>query len=55
VFVSESGIHSRADVARLEQAGIGAILVGETLMRSPDIGRKLEELTGTRAEETARG
>lgn len=44
VLVSESGIHTRADVARLENAGIGAMLVGETLMRSPDIGRKLDEL-----------
>jgi len=43
-LVSESGIHSRADVARLEAAGIRAILVGETLMRSADIGRKLDEL-----------
>lgn len=49
-LVSESGIHRRADVERLAQAGIHAILVGETLMRSPDIGRKLEELTGARAE-----
>ncbi|HTI50178.1 MAG TPA: indole-3-glycerol phosphate synthase TrpC, partial [Planctomycetaceae bacterium] len=37
--VSESGIHRRADVERLAQAGIRAILVGETLMRAPDIGR----------------
>ena len=32
---------------RLLQAGIRAILVGETLMRSPDIGAKLDELTNT--------
>lgn len=54
-LVSESGIHCRADVERLAQAGIHAILVGETLMRSPDIGRKLEELTGARGEQTAHG
>lgn len=44
VFVSESGIHSRTDVEHLQAAGIHAILVGETLMRSPDIGKKLDEL-----------
>jgi len=46
VLISESGIHTRADVERLEQAGIRAILVGETLMRSSDIGAKLDELRG---------
>ncbi len=46
VLVSESGIHTRADVERLEQAGIRAMLVGETLMRSDDIGKKLRELLG---------
>ncbi len=46
VLVSESGIHTRQDVQRLEQAGIRAVLVGETLMRSADIGQKLRELLG---------
>lgn len=46
VFVSESGIRDRDDVVRLRDAGIRAILVGETLMRSPDIGEKLRELLG---------
>lgn len=46
VFVSESGIRDRGDVVRLRDAGIRAILVGETLMRSPDIGEKLRELLG---------
>lgn len=46
VLVSESGIHSREDVIRLEQSGIRVVLVGETLMRSPDIGQKLRELLG---------
>jgi indole-3-glycerol phosphate synthase len=45
-LVSESGIRSRADVARLHQAGVKAVLVGETLMRAGDIGKKLRELRG---------
>src|SRR3982750_2321059 len=36
-LVAESGIHQRADVARLAAAGAGAILVGESLMREKDI------------------
>jgi indole-3-glycerol phosphate synthase len=45
-LVSESGIRSRADVLRLQAAGVRAVLVGETLMRAPDIGGKLDELRG---------
>ena len=36
VAVSESGIRSRDDVVRLQEAGFDAVLVGETLMRSAD-------------------
>jgi indole-3-glycerol phosphate synthase len=46
ILVSESGIGSRADVERLKAAGVRAILVGETLMRAKDIGRKIDELLG---------
>ena len=46
VFVSESGIGSRADVERLEAAGVDAILVGESLMRQPDIGAAVDALLG---------
>jgi indole-3-glycerol phosphate synthase len=45
-LVSESGIRDRADVERLQAAGVRAILVGESLMRAADIGVKLRELTG---------
>ncbi|QDU59406.1 Indole-3-glycerol phosphate synthase [Planctomycetes bacterium Pan216] len=45
-LVSESGIKTRADVLRLEEARIDAILVGETLMRADDPGAKLAELLG---------
>ena len=46
LLVAESGIHSRADVERLQRAGAAAFLVGESLMREADIGAKLEELLG---------
>lgn len=36
VLVAESGIRSRADVEKLEQSGIGAMLVGESLLASDD-------------------
>jgi indole-3-glycerol phosphate synthase len=48
-LVSESGIRTRQDVLRLEAAGVRAVLVGETLMRAPDIGAKLDELSGRTA------
>lgn len=44
--VAESGISSRGDIERLERAGAGAFLVGESLMREVDIGEKLQELLG---------
>ena len=45
-LVSESGIRTRADMVRLEQAGVQAVLIGETFMRAADIGGKLRELRG---------
>jgi indole-3-glycerol phosphate synthase len=44
--VSESGITSHADLVRLGKAGARAVLVGESLMRSPDIGAALNALRG---------
>ena len=44
LLVAESGIHTRADVERLRQGGASAILVGESLMRSGDIGRHARAL-----------
>lgn len=44
VFVSESGIKTHADVDRLQTAGVHAILVGESLMREPDIGAAVDRL-----------
>jgi indole-3-glycerol phosphate synthase len=37
-LVAESGIRTRGDVRRLEAAGIGAMLVGESLLKQPDPG-----------------
>ena len=45
--VSESGIRTRDDVVKLHQAGVDALLVGESLMREKDIGKKVKELLGT--------
>lgn len=46
LFVSESGMKTREDIARLEQGGVNAVLIGETLMRSPDKKKMLDELAG---------
>ena len=46
IVVSESGIKSRDDVVKLEKAGVDAVLVGESLMREKDIGKKVKELLG---------
>jgi indole-3-glycerol phosphate synthase len=47
VIVAESGILGRDDVRRLESAGAHAFLVGESLMREPDVGSALRRLRGT--------
>jgi len=46
VFVGESGIYMRADVLRLQQAGVDAMLVGESLIREADIGAAVDRLLG---------
>lgn len=45
-LVGESGIATHQDVAFLKENGIGAILVGESLMRKPDVERAVRELLG---------
>lgn len=44
VLVTESGVSTRADVARLRAAGVQAFLVGEAFMRADDPGAALREL-----------
>jgi len=44
VLVTESGIKTRADVARMRAAGVHAFLVGETFMRQPEPGAALRDL-----------
>lgn len=46
VFVSESGVSSREDVAALEAADVDAVLIGETLMRAADKRAMLDGLRG---------
>lgn len=45
-FVSESGIATRDDVLLVERAGACAILVGESLLKSGNIGRQIDSLLG---------
>jgi len=44
VRITESGISSREDIARLRKAGFDAFLIGESLMRQPDPGAALAGL-----------
>jgi len=46
IVVSESGINSAEQVRVLREKGVNGILVGESLLRSPDIAAKIKELLG---------
>ncbi|MDE6747674.1 MAG: indole-3-glycerol phosphate synthase TrpC [Lachnospiraceae bacterium] len=46
LFVAESGIQGREDVAALEKAHVDAVLIGETLMRASNKKAMLDELKG---------
>lgn len=46
LFVAESGIKTSADIDILRNAGVDAVLIGETLMRSADKKAMLEQLKG---------
>ena len=44
--VAESGYSTRDQLDELERVGVDAVLIGETLMRAPDIEAACRELTG---------
>ena len=44
LVITESGIHTPADVALMREHGVHAFLVGEAFMRAPEPGAKLAEL-----------
>ena len=44
-IVAESGVKTSADVAKVGAAGIDAVLVGETLMRSSDVAQTVREFS----------
>ena len=46
VFVSESGIKTKEDIANLRNNGTNAVLIGETLMRCSDKKAALDNLKG---------
>ena len=46
IFVSESGIRTAEDIAALRKGRVDAVLIGETLMRSPDKKAALDALRG---------
>jgi indole-3-glycerol phosphate synthase len=46
LVVAESGIRTRQDICRLQKAGAGAFLIGESLVREEDVVGKLSLLLG---------
>jgi indole-3-glycerol phosphate synthase len=45
-LVAESGVKTRADVEKLKDIGVRAVLIGQTLCENPDIEEKFAELFG---------
>lgn len=46
LFVAESGVKTREDIEALQEVGVDAVLIGETLMKANDKRAKLQELRG---------
>jgi len=46
LFVAESGVKTRADIEALQEIGVDAVLIGETMMRAENKKAKLKELRG---------
>ena len=53
LIVSESGIHKREDVERIQEAGAKAMLIGESLIRADDIKDKIQGLLQTTPTDSA--
>jgi indole-3-glycerol phosphate synthase len=49
--VSESGFHTRDQLDDLERVGVDAVLIGEALMRAPDVEEACRDLTGVEGTE----
>jgi indole-3-glycerol phosphate synthase len=49
--VSESGFHTREQLDDLERVGVDAVLIGERLMRAPDVEAACRELAGMEGAE----
>ena len=49
LFVAESGIRAAEDIQSLREAGVDAVLIGETLMRSEDKKKMLDTLRGMKS------
>jgi indole-3-glycerol phosphate synthase len=45
--IGESGIYTHDDILALQKAGFEGFLIGESLMREPDIGLAVKKITGT--------
>jgi len=52
LIISESGIHKRDDVVKLNEAGIHAMLIGESLIRAENTADKVCELIGVKSKST---
>ncbi|MBI5553852.1 MAG: indole-3-glycerol-phosphate synthase [Candidatus Diapherotrites archaeon] len=50
-LISESGIQTAQDVARIRASGVQGALVGTTIWKAADIGKKVRELKGGKTNE----
>ncbi len=48
VIVAESGIKTHEEIKKLQALGVNAVLIGESFLRSADVGAKVREIMGGR-------